>query len=435
MCPRAAVLVLLGSVIASPSDAQGQQVDEAMFDALSWTNIGPARGGRATGVAGSDTRPFEYYFGAAGGGLWKTEDGGQNWSNVTDGDLGSSSVGAVAVCEANPDIVYIGTGETQLRGNIMQGDGAYRSDDAGGSWEHIGLSETQNISRIRVHPTDCNTAWAAGFGKHSAENPERGVFKTTDGGQTWRKVLYQDERSGAVDLSVHPGNPNIVYAATWEAWRKSWGMSSGGPGSALFRSVDGGETWTDITRNEGLPQDGLLGKIGVAVSPVDENRVYAIIEHDEGGVFVSDDGGATWERTNDERRLRQRAFYYTRIYADPQERDVVYVLNTGFYQSSDGGKTFPQTYRVPHGDNHDLWIAPTDNRRMINSNDGGGNVSVNGGETWTDQDFSTAQFYRVITTNHEPYHVCGAQQDNSTACTPSGGWNHLSANAGSPDFL
>ena len=435
MCPRAAVLVLLGSVIAAPSDARGQQVDEAMFDALSWTNVGPARGGRATGVAGSDTRPFEYYFGAAGGGLWKTEDGGQNWSNVTDGDLGSSSVGAVAVCEANPDIVYIGTGETQLRGNIMQGDGAYRSDDAGRSWDHIGLTETQNISRIRVHPTDCNTAWAAGFGKHSAENADRGVFKTTDGGQTWRKVLFQDERSGAVDLSVHPGNPNIVYAATWEAWRKSWGMSSGGPGSALFRSVDGGENWTDITRNSGLPQEGLLGKIGVAVSPVDENRVYAIIEHDEGGVFVSDDGGETWERTNDERRLRQRAFYYTRIYADPQERDVVYVLNTGFYQSRDGGKTFPRSYRVPHGDNHDLWIAPTDNRRMINSNDGGGNVSVNGGDTWTDQDFSTAQFYRVITTNHEPYHICGAQQDNSTACTPSGGWNHLSANAGGPDFL
>lgn len=430
-----AVLALLGLAVGAPPAASAQQVDEALYDALRWSNIGPARGGRSTGVAGSDARPFEYYFGATGGGLWKTNDGGQTWSNVTDGQIGSASVGAVAVCEADPDVVYIGTGETQLRGNIQQGDGAYRSDDGGDTWEHIGLAETQNIARIRVHPTDCNTAWAAGFGKHSAENAERGIFKTTDGGATWTKVLYRDPRSGGVDLSVHPGNPDIVYAALWEAWRKSWGMSSGGPGSGLFRSTDGGETWTEITRNPGLPQEGLIGKVGVAVSPVDADRVYAIIEHDEGGVFRSDDGGETWERTNDERRLRQRAFYYTRIYADPQERDVVYVLNTGFYQSRDGGETFPRSYRVPHGDNHDLWLAPSDNSRMINANDGGANVSVNGGDTWTDQDFSTAQFYRVTTTNHEPYHVCGAQQDNSTACTPSGGWNHLSQAAGGPDFL
>ncbi len=431
-----AVLAFLGlAAVGAPPSASAQQVDEALYDALRWSNPGPARGGRSTGVAGSDARPFEYYFGAAGGGLWKTDDGGLNWENVTDGFIGSASVGAVGVCEADPDVVYIGTGETQLRGNIMQGDGAYRSDDGGESWEHIGLAETQNIARIRVHPTDCNTAWAAGFGKHSAENEERGIFKTTDGGQTWRKVLYRDARTGGVDLSVHPGNPDIVYAGLWEAWRKSWGMSSGGPGSGLFRSTDGGETWSEITRNPGLPQDGLIGKVGIAVSPVDAQRVYAIVEHDEGGVFRSDDGGDTWEQTNDERRLRQRAFYYTRIYADPQERDVVYVLNTGFYQSRDGGESFPRSYRVPHGDNHDLWLAPSDNSRMINSNDGGANVSVNGGDSWTDQDFSTAQFYRVITTAHEPYHICGAQQDNSTACVPSGGWNHLSQNAGGPDFL
>ncbi len=431
----AAVLALLAFVTLPPAEAEAQLVDEAMYDALRWNNIGPARGGRATGVAGSDARPFEYYFGASGGGLWKTEDGGLNWSNVTDGHIGSGSVNAIGVCEADPDIVYIGTGETQIRGNIMQGDGAYRSDNAGRTWDHVGLTETQNISRIRVHPTDCNTAWAATFGKHSVDNPERGVYKTTDGGQSWEQVLYRDEKTGAVDISVHPGNPDIVYAAMWEAWRKSWGMSSGGPGSGLFRSLDGGETWTEISRNPGLPQEGVIGKIGVAVSPVDSDRVYAIVEHAEGGVFVSDDGGETWEHTNDERRLRQRAFYYTRIYADPQERDVAYVLNTGFYQSRDGGKTFPRAYRVPHGDNHDLWIAPSNNQRMANSNDGGGNVSVNGGQTWTDQDFSTAQFYRVITTNHEPYHICGAQQDNSTACIPSGGWNHLSNDAGGPNYL
>lgn len=430
----AAALALLALATTDATPVAAQEVDEALYSSLRWTNLGPARGGRSTGIAGSDSRPYEYYFGAAGGGLWKTTDAGQNWENVTDGFIGSSSVGAVAVCEADPDVVYIGTGETQLRGNIMQGDGAYRSDDAGETWEHIGLAETQNIARIRVHPTDCNTAWAAGFGKHSAENEERGIFKTTDGGQSWTKVLYRDPRSGGVDISVHPGNPDIVYAALWEAWRSSWGMSSGGPGSGLFRSTDGGENWTEITHAPGMPE-GIVGKIGVAVSPVDSDRVYAIVEHDEGGVFRSDDGGDTWEHVNDNRNLRQRAFYYTRIYADPQEVDHVYVLNVGFFKSTDGGETFPRTFRVPHGDNHDLWIAPSDNSRMANANDGGGNVSLNGGDTWTDQDFATAQFYRVVTTNHEPYHVCGAQQDNSTACMPSSGWNHLSAAAGGDQFL
>ncbi|MDX1745651.1 MAG: hypothetical protein R3324_06915, partial [Halobacteriales archaeon] len=422
------------SVFAFAPTLSAQQVDGSILEPLEWENVGPDRGGRSTAAAGSDARPLEYYFGATGGGLWKTTDAGLNWRPVTDGQIGSASVGAVAVCEANPDVVYIGTGETQLRGNIQQGDGVYRSDDAGESWTHLGLTEGQNVARIRVHPDDCDVAWAAVFGKHSAENEERGIFKTTDGGQSWRKVLYRDPRSGGVDLSVHPDDPDLVYAALWEAWRKSWGMSSGGPGSGLFRSTDGGETWTEISRNPGLPQDGVIGKIGVAVSPVDANRVYAIIEHDEGGVFVSDDGGETWEHTNDERNLRQRAFYYTRIYADPIERDVVYVLNTAFYRSEDGGETFPRRISVPHGDNHDLWIAPSDNQRMINANDGGANVTWNGGDTWTPQDFPTAQFYRVTTTSHEPYHICGAQQDNSTACVPSDGWGHLARNQGT-DYL
>jgi photosystem II stability/assembly factor-like uncharacterized protein len=427
-----ALALTLALVAPTLLSAQTAPPDD-FYQGLRWQNVGPDRGGRSIGVAGSDARPLEYFFGATGGGLWKTEDGGLTWRAVTDGKITSSSVGAVAVCEADPDVVYIGTGETQLRGNVMQGDGVYKSTNGGSTWSHLGLAETQNISRIRVHPTDCNTAWVGAFGVHSMPNEERGVYKTTDGGESWDKVLYRDDRSGVVDISVHPGNPDIIYASLWEAWRKSWGASSGGPGSGLFRSTDGGENWTEITRNPGLPQEGLVGKIGVAVSPVDPQRVYTIMENDEGGVFRSDDGGDNWTRTNDERKLRQRAFYYTRIYADTQDKDRVYVLNTAFYRSDDGGENFDRSIRVPHGDNHDLWIAPSNPDRMINSNDGGGNVSVNGGRTWTEQDFPTAQFYRVITTAHEPYMICGAQQDNSTACVAPRGWRHLSAD-GSPFF-
>jgi len=416
--------------VSGPLDVAGQAFDPSLYDALEWTSIGPDRGGRSTAGAGSVSRPNEYYFGATGGGLWKTTDGGTTWNPVTDGKITSASVGAVQVCEADPDVLYIGTGETQLRGNIQQGDGVYKSSDAGETWTHLGLEETQNIARIRIHPENCDQVWVAAFGKHSADNPERGVYKSTDGGENWRKVLYHDEKSGAVDISLDPANPDVMYAALWEAWRKSWGMSSGGPGSGLYKSTDGGETWTNISRNTGLPQEGVLGKIGVALSPANPNRVWAIIEHGSGGVFRSDDAGASWELVNEERKLRQRAFYYTRIYADPMDENVVYALNTGFYKSEDGGETFPTSVRVPHGDNHDLWIASNDPDRMINTNDGGGNVSVNGGTTWTEQDFPTAQFYRVMTTNHEPYHVCGAQQDNSTACVAPRGWNHLSAAGG-----
>lgn len=431
------VSVCVGALAATgPVTAlTGQQAfNEEILEALRWESVGPDRGGRSIGVAGSDSRPLEYYFGATGGGLWKTTDGGITWRAVTDGKISSASVGAVAVCEADPDVVYIGTGETQIRGNIQQGDGVYRSTNGGTTWKHLGLNETQNISRIRIHPENCEVAWVGAFGVHSAENPERGVYKTTDGGESWTQVLYRGPKAGAVDLSVHPGQPNIIYAALWEAWRKSWGMSSGGPSSGLFKSVDGGDTWTEITRNPGLPQDGLIGKIGVAVSPVDPNRVYAIVENEDGGVFRSDDGGETWTQTNDERKLRQRAFYYTRIYADPLEKDRVYVLNTAFYRSDDAGEKFDRTIRVPHGDNHDLWIAPSDSERMINGNDGGGNVSFTGGRSWTEQDFPTAQFYRVITTAHEPYLICGAQQDNSTACVAPRGWGHLSARGVGPFF-
>jgi photosystem II stability/assembly factor-like uncharacterized protein len=410
-------------------EAAGQQptsapIDTTLLGGLSYRNLGPVRGGRSIAVAGSSSRPYEYYFGATGGGLWKTTDGGTTWNPVTDGQITSSSVGAVAQCEADPDVVYMGMGEVQLRGNIMQGDGVYKSTDAGETWQHVGLAETQAIGRVRVHPGDCNTVWVAALGHPFGRNPERGIFRSRDGGGTWEKVLFVNDSTGAVDLALDPGNPDVMYAGFWQVNRKSWGMFSGGPGSGLHKSTDGGSTWTSLKNNPGLPQS-IWGKVGVSVSGADPNRVYAIIEADSGGVFVSDDAGATWTRTNQDRNLRQRAFYYTRIYADPQQRDVVYVLNVGFHKSTDGGKTFPTTIRVPHGDNHDMWIAPNDNQRMVNGNDGGGNVSFNGGETWTDQDYATAQLYHITTTNHVPYWVCGAQQDNSTACVASSGWQQM----------
>ncbi|MYI06856.1 MAG: glycosyl hydrolase, partial [Gemmatimonadetes bacterium] len=420
-------MAVLAATVTVHTPARAQEAyDESLWSSLSWRNVGPPRGGRSIAVAGSTARPMDYFMGTTGGGLWKTTDGGLNWRPVTDGQISSASIGAVEVCESDPDVVYMGTGETQLRGNIQQGDGAYKSSDGGETWEHVGLRETQNIARIRIHPRNCDVAWAAAFGKHSADNPERGVFKTTDGGATWRKVLFRSDKAGAVDISVDATNPDVLYASIWEAWRRSWGMSSGGEDSGLFKSVDGGESWTEITGNIGL-SDGPVGKIGVAVSPANPNRVWALIEHEpDGGVWRSDDAGATWERVNEERRLRQRAFYYMRLYADPNDEDVMYALNTGFYRSRDGGATFGGI-GVPHGDNHDLWIATDDSDRMINANDGGANVSFNGGRSWTDQDYSTAQFYRVITTEHTPYHICGGQQDNSTACIPVRGWGQMAA--------
>jgi photosystem II stability/assembly factor-like uncharacterized protein len=428
------LLLFPASLTAQIGSAVGTAVDEAdPFAALEWRNVGPARGGRSIAVGGSDSRPLEYYFGATGGGLWKTTDGGTTWTPVTDGQIGSASVGAIAVCPADPDVVYIGTGETQLRGNIQAGDGVYRTTDGGETWEHAGLRETRNFSRVRVHPTNCDIAYAGGFGEYGAENEERGVYRTRDGGATWQRVLFRDARTGAVDISIDPSNPAVIYAALWDAYRKPWAMSSGGPGSGLFKSTDGGDTWTELTRNPGLPsRDQVVGKIGVSASAADPNRVYAMVEADSGGVFRSDDGGATWRLMNTERKLRQRAFYYTRIYADPQDADRVYVVNVQFWRSDDGGETFDTQIRVPHVDNHDLWIASDDNQRMINANDGGGNVSFNGGRTWTGQAYPTAQLYRIGITAHEPYHVCGGQQDNSTVCVPSKGWGHLSAQ---PEFF
>jgi len=409
--------------ITAQNPNQDTQIPEEFYNQLEWRNIGPYRGGRSLGAAGSPGRTNEYYFGATGGGLWKTVDGGNDWFPVTDGQVTSSSVGAVAVAETNPDIVYIGMGEVQLRGSITQGDGVYKTIDGGKTWRHLGLEETQAIARIRIHPTNPDIVYVAALGHPYGDNPERGVFKSTDGGNTWKKTLFVSEKAGAVDLIIDRNNPKVLYASTWQVQRKAWKMWGGGPDCKLWKSTDGGETWSDLTQNVGMPE-GPIGKIGVTVSPADSNRVWAIVEANEGGVFRSDDAGKTWTRTNDERKLRQRAFYYSRIYADPWNKDIVYGLNTGLYKSTDGGKTFDITIQVPHGDNHDLWIDPNNPDRMINANDGGGNVTINGGESWTEQDYITTQLYHVMTTSDVPYHVAGAQQDNSTVAVPSDGWGH-----------
>lgn len=416
-------LVFGFSTIQAQQKSQ-QPIDPTYFKSYEWRNIGPDRGGRSLGSSGSPGRPNEYYFGATGGGLWKTVDGGNEWFPVTDGQITSSSIGAVAVAETNPDIVYIGGGETQLRGSITQGDGVYKTTDGGKTWRHLGLKETQAISRIRVHPTNPNIVYVAALGHVYGDNEERGVFRSKDGGNNWEKVLYVSDKAGAADLIIDRNNPDILYASTWQVYRKAWKMWGGGPDCKLFKSLDGGDTWIELSKNPGMPE-GPLGKIGITVSPVDSNRLWAIVEANEGGVFRSDDGGWTWERVNDERKLRQRAFYYSRIYADPQDRETVYCLNVGFYKSTDGGKTFDIQIRPPHSDNHDLWIDPNDPNRMISSNDGGGTVSINGGQSWTEQDYTTTQLYHVMTTSDVPYHVAGAQQDNSTIAMPSDGWRHM----------
>jgi len=421
----ASLMVLVAAQVQAADAAKPAAGVETLLTGLKWRNIGPARGGRSISAAGSVARPYEYWFAATGGGLWKTTDGGTRWNPMTDGKVDTAAFGGVAVCEANPDVVYATTGEAQLRGNILPGNGVWKTSDGGKTWAKIGLANVHNFSRVRIHPKNCDTVLVGGFGHYGAPNEDRGLFRTTDGGKNWTKTLYRDANTGAVDISIDPANPDVVYAALWEAWRKPWGMSSGGPGSGLFKSLDGGVTWAEITRAPGLPKAGLIGKIGVSVSPVDSNRVYAIIEHEaEGGVYASNDAGKSWEKRNDTRDLRQRAFYYTRIVADPKEKDRVYVLNVNFHRSDDGGKSFPKKIRVPHGDNHDLWIAADNNNRMVQANDGGANVSVNGGTSWTRQDFSTAQIYRLSLTAHQPWYACGGQQDNSTICVPSRAWGH-----------
>ena len=403
--------------------AQGAEstIDKAILDAMRWRSIGPLRGGRSIAVSGVKGRPKEGYFGAVGGGLWKTIDGGLSWTPVTDGQITTSSVGAVAVSESNPDIVFIGTGESCIRGNIMPGDGVYKSTDAGKTWTHVAFTNSDAISKVRIHPTNPNIVFVADFGKYGAPSDERGVFKTTDGGKTWKKVLFRDNKTGAVDVEIDRRNPNVMFAAMWEAYRVEYQMSSGGPASGLFKSTDGGETWREITRNPGLPS-GLVGKISIAISGADSSRVYALVENENGGLFSSDDAGATWKLVNAARTIRQRAFYYTHVFADPNNKDTVYALNTSAFRSTDGGKTLAQIGQGTHGDHHDMWIDPDDANHAMLGNDGGGTISYDVAAPqrhWTNQDYATGQFYHVITTRHVPYHVCGAQQDNTTMCVDS----------------
>jgi photosystem II stability/assembly factor-like uncharacterized protein len=380
---------------------------------LQWRLIGPFRGGRSTAVAGVASQPLVYYFGGTGGGVWKTTDGGINWGPITDGSVfGTGSVGAIGLSDSDPNTIYVGMGESPIRGNVSHGDGVYKSTDAGKTWKRVGLEDTRQISRIRVHPKNPDIVYVAAQGHVWAPNAERGIFRSLDGGKTWQKIFYRSDKAGACDLIIDPTNANILYAGFWEVYRKPWTLESGGSGSGIFKSTDGGDTWTEIMRNPGLPK-GMIGIVGITVSPANPDRLWAIVEAEDGGVFRSDNAGKTWTKTNEQRNLRQRAWYYSRIYADPKNADTVYVLNTGFYKSNDGGKTFAGI-SVPHGDNHDLWIAPDDPNRMINSNDGGANVSFNGGKSWTQQDQPTAQFYRVALDNDFPYHIYGAQQDNST---------------------
>jgi photosystem II stability/assembly factor-like uncharacterized protein len=401
-----------------------QSQKEPYYDALAYRLLGPFRGGRSAAVTGVPNKPNLFYFGATGGGVWKTEDGGRKWKNISDGFFGGS-IGAIAVSTDDPNVMYVGGGESTVRGNVSSGYGVWKTENAGQSWEHIGLKKSRHIPRIVIHPRDHNTVFAAVLGNIYKPSADRGIYKSTDGGKTWEKKLFVNENAGAVDLIIDATNPRILYASTWNLRRTPYSLSSGGDGSALWKSIDSGETWTEISKNEGFAK-GILGNIGVTVSPVNNNIVWAIVENkDKGGVYKSTNGGETWKLINSERKLRQRAWYYSRIYADPQDAEVVYVLNVRYHKSTDGGKTY-STFNAPHGDHHDLWIAPENPKRMVMGDDGGAQTTYDGGETWsTYHNQPTAQFYRVTTDDSFPYRIYAAQQDNSTIRIShrNEGWN------------
>jgi photosystem II stability/assembly factor-like uncharacterized protein len=395
---------------ASPRPLPPGAIDEKLFNGMQWRQIGPFRGGRALAIEGVVGEPDTWYFGAVAGGVWKTIDGGQTWTPLFD-KQDISSIGAIAVAQSDHNVVYAGTGEGAIRGNTTYGRGIYKSIDAGKTWNNVGLRDTHQIGALIVDPRNADVVIVAALGHAFGPSKERGIFRTADGGKTWTNVLYKDENTGGVDVVFDPHNPNIVFASLWQARRQPWFFSSGGPGSGLYRSEDNGVTWKQLQGN-GLP-DGILGKIGLSVSGADSNRVYAIIEAKEGGIYRSDDAGQHWTRVNDDGRFRQRAWYFTKIYADPKVPDTVYVLNTGAFRSVDGGKTF-ELLPARHGDHHGLWIDPQDPNRIGNANDGGVAISTDGGKTWTTQNNQpTAQFYHVAVDNAFPYHIYGAQQDNS----------------------
>ena len=383
-----------------------------------WRCIGPFRGGRVVAVAGDVNDTGTFYFGACAGGVWKTEDAGQYWECISDGFFKTASVGALAVSEADPNVIYAGTGEATIRIAVSHGDGVYKSTDAGRTWQHIGLDDTRHIGKIRIHPHDPDTVFVAALGHAFGRSRQRGVFKSTDGGENWKQVLFVSDKAGAVDLSIDQNNPRILYASTWEAYRNFHQISSGGEDSGIWRSMDGGDTWHNISSHPGLPA-GILGKIGIAASPAQAGRVYALVEHRDGGMYRSDDYGDSWDfvaRNND---IISRAWYYMHLTPDPQDPDTVYVNNLRFWKSIDGGRTYSMI-GTPHGDNHDLWIDPNNTRRMVQGNDGGACVSLNGGASWSSIfNQPTAQFYHVTTDSRDPYFVYGTQQDNSSIAVPS----------------
>ena len=393
-----------------------------LLDAMRFRCIGPPRGGRVVAVAGDPSEPAVFYFGAVAGGIWKTEDAGVTWTNVSDGYLNTSSVGALAVSDSDPGVIYAGMGESTIRTDVSHGDGVYKSTDRGRSWVHLGLADTRHISEIRVHPRDADRVYVAALGHAFGRNSERGVYRSTDGGASWEQVLYKDDRAGAADLALDARNPTVLYASLWEAHRNFWELASGGPGSGLWRSTDSGTTWTEITPQLGLPASAILGKIGVAASPARSGRVWALVESDaKPGLYRSDDFGETWTLASDRQDLRYRPWYYMHVFADPQDEDTVYVNNLRMWKSTDAGAHFTPV-PTPHGDNHDLWIDPRDNRRMIQGNDGGANVSFNAGASWSSiYNQLTAQLYTVDTDGRAPhYFVYGTQQDNSSIGVPSG---------------
>jgi photosystem II stability/assembly factor-like uncharacterized protein len=393
-------------------------IDSRLLGSLQWRSVGPHRGGRVVAVAGHPTDATTFYFGACAGGVWKTTDGGTYWENVSDGFFATSAVGALAIAPSDPNVVYAGTGEACIRGNVSHGDGVYRSTDGGRRWTNVGLRDTRHIGRIRVHPRDSQLVYVAALGHAWGPNRERGVFRSRNGGVSWEHVLFRSEGAGAIDLSMDAGNPRVLYAAVWQAQRTPWSMTSGGPDSSLWKSDDGGDTWTDIGRNPGLPR-GILGRIGVAVSPADSRRVYAVIEAEDGALFRSDDAGATWQRCSEEPGLRGRPWYYMHVFADPADPNTVWVADYALWKSIDGGKTFAEV-ATPHGDNHDLWIDPANPRRMIEGNDGGACVTFNGADSWsTIYNQPTAQFYHVCADDQQPYRIYGSQQDNWAISLPS----------------
>jgi photosystem II stability/assembly factor-like uncharacterized protein len=387
--------------------------DDRLLSKVKYRLVGPFRGGRSAAVTGSRTQKNTFYFGATGGGVWRTTDAGSNWKNISDKYFGSS-IGSVALAPSDETIVYVGEGENTMRGNVSEGlGGMWRSDDAGKSWKNIGLKDGRHIIRIIVHPKDPQTVWVAVMGHLFGPSAERGVFKTTDGGKTWTKTLFVNDQTGCSDLVMEPGNPSVLYAGMWEVIRRPHSMESGGPGSGLYKSMDGGITWTPLTGKKGLPK-GVWGIVGVAVAPSNTDKVYAIIENAAGGLFVSNDAGDTWTLTSNDNNIRQRAWYYSKVFVDPANENLVYCPNVEFMRSRDGGRTF-QSVNTPHGDHHDLWIDPQDGQRMIVADDGGAQVSFDGGNNWsTYENQPTAQFYRVSTDNAYPYRILGAQQDNST---------------------